>query len=89
MRVEDPDQGNLEDQTVDLDETLSHERTSHFYLHSKTNNNSSFEPSGRNSRDVSVESQEARSMHQRKSIMNRLNQGVISLKATKPEAIEF
>ena len=89
MRVEDPDRGNLEDQAADLDETLSHERTAHFYLHSKTNKNSSFEPSGRNSRDVSVESQEARSVHKKKSIMNRLIPGDISLMPTKPEAIEF
>ena len=80
---------HVEDQAVDIDENLSHERTAHFYLHSKTNHNSSREPSGRNSRDASVESQEARSVRKKKSIMNRLNQGDISLKATKPETIEF
>ena len=80
----------VEDQAVDIDETLSHERTAHFYLHSKTNKNSSREQSGRNSRDASIESQEARSMTKKKSIMNRLmNQGDFSLTTTKPEAIEF
>ena len=88
--VEDQDRSHLEDQAADFDDTVSNERTAHFYLHkAKKHNKSSFESTIRHSRDDSVESQGAKSIHFNKKSMERYNIKGIPQMTCKPDAIEF